>query len=140
MLNEINMKKNYHLGLLHFVHMLINTDGRIDDREMEIILKIKKEESIEDAVFLEFSKSIAATKGQEIFNRGLDLLNTCTDDEKLCAFVYLFQLAEADTTISMKEIRLLMYALKLTNVDFSDVAISAELANSSVASWSQLNN
>jgi hypothetical protein len=118
--------------------MLINTDGHIDDREMEIILKIKEEEDIDDAVFLEFSKSIGATKGQEIFNRGLDLLNTCTDDEKLCAFVYLFQLAEADTSISMKEVRLLMYALKMTNVDFNDVALSAELSNKNVISWNQL--
>src|SRR5688572_11193110 len=102
------MTNNYHLGLLHVVNMLINTDGRIDDREMEIILKIKEEEKIGDDVFLEFSKSIATLKGQDIFNRGLDLLNGCTSDEKLCAFVYLFQLAEADTSISMKEIRLLM--------------------------------
>jgi hypothetical protein len=119
--------------------MLINTDGRIDDREMDIILRIKKEEDIDDAVFLEFSKSIAAAKGQEIFNRGLDLLNSCTEDEKLCTFVYLFQLAEADTSISMKEVRLLLYALKMTNVDFNDVAISAELATSSYTNWTQLN-
>ena len=123
------MKKNYQLGLLHFVYMLINTDGRIDDREMEIILKIKREEDIEDSVFLEFSRSIASAKDQDIFNRGLDLLNSCTEDEKLCAFVYMFQLAEADATVSMKEVRLLMYALKVTNVDFNDVAISADLAN-----------
>ncbi len=123
------MKKNYQLGLLHFVHMLINTDGRIDDREMEIILKIKKEEDIEDSVFLEFSRSIATAKDQDIFNRGLDLLNSCTEDEKLCAFVYMFQLAEADASVSMKEVRLLMYALKVTNVDFNDVAISTDLAN-----------
>lgn len=38
------MKKNYQLGLLHFVHMLINTDDRMDEREMEIIVKIKDEE------------------------------------------------------------------------------------------------
>jgi len=124
------MKKNYQLGLLHFVHMLINTDGHIDDREMEIILKIKKEENIDDTVFLEFSRSIALIKGQEIFNRGLDLLNSCTEEEKICAFVYLFQLAEADASISMKEVRLLMYALKVTNVDFNDVALSTGLASS----------
>lgn len=124
------MKKNYQLGLLHFVHMLINTDGRIDDREMEIILKIKKEEDIEDSVFLEFSRSISTAKNQDIFNRGLDLLNSCTEDEKLCAFVYMFQLAEADASISMKEVRLLMYALKVTNIDFNDVAISHDLVAS----------
>lgn len=123
------MKKNYQLGLLHFVHILINADGYIDDREMEIIRKIKKEENIDDGVFLEFSRSIAHIKGQDIFNRGLDLLNSCTEEEKICAFVYLFQLAEADASISMKEVRLLMYALKVTNVDFNDVALSNDLAS-----------
>ncbi|HEY8937518.1 MAG TPA: hypothetical protein VIM65_19970 [Cyclobacteriaceae bacterium] len=121
------MKKDYHLALLHFVHMLINTDNRIDDREMELILKIKKEEQIDDASFLEFSRSIAQLNRQDIFNRGLNLLNNCTEEEKLCAFVYLFQLAEADTSISMKETRLLLHALKATNVDFNDVDISASL-------------
>lgn len=123
------IKTNYHLGLLHFVHMLINTDGRIDDREMEFILKIKNEEGIDDSLFLEFSRSIALTKQQDIFSRGLDLLNTCTEEEKICAFVYLFELAEADATISMKEVYLLMYALKVTNIDFDDVAISKNLAS-----------
>lgn len=125
------MKKNYQLGLLHFVHMLINTDGQIDDREMEIILKIKEEEKIEDSVFLEFSRSIANAKDQDIFNRGLNLLSRCSEEEKLCAFVYMFQLAEADASISMKEVRLLLYALKVTNVDFNDVAISHDIIASS---------
>jgi len=122
------MKKDYHLALLHFVHMLINTDNHIDDREMDLILKIKKEEGIDDASFLEFSRSIAHINHQDIFNRGLKLLNNCTEDEKLCAFVYLFQLAEADTSISMKETRLLISALKAANVDFNDVDISNSLA------------
>ena len=122
------MKKNYHLALLHFVYRLINTDDHIDDREMETILKIKKEENIEDSVFLEFSRSIARVNARDIYSRGIDLLNTCTEEEKLCAFVYLFQLAEADTNISMKEIQLLLNALNVTNVDFNDVAISANLA------------
>jgi hypothetical protein len=124
------MKKNYQLGLLHIVHSLINTDGRIDDREMETILKIKEEENIDDAVFLEFSRSIALAKSHDIYKRGLDLLNGCKDEEKLCAFVYLFKLAEADNSISMKEVKLLMEALKVTNIDFKDVAISTDLASS----------
>ena len=127
------MKKHYQLGLLHIVHSLINTDARIDDREMEIILKIKKEENIEDAVFLEFSRSISLVKSQDIYKRGLDLLSGCKEEEKICAFVYLFKLAEADDSISMKEIRLLMEALKVTNVDFKDVAITTDLASSNDA-------
>lgn len=124
------MKNTYQLALLHFVHMLINSDGRIDDREMDIILKIKTEENIDNTVFLEFSRSIALTKGQDIFNRGLELLKACSEEEKLCAFVYLFQLAESDSSISMQEVRLLIHALKATNVDFKDVALSNDLATS----------
>ena len=124
------MKNNYQLGLLHIAHSLINTDGKIDDREMDIIHKIKTEEHIDDAVFLEFSRSITLAKGRDIFNRGLNLLNTCTEEEKICAFVYLFKLAEADDSISMKEVRLLMDALKLTNTDFKDVTLSSDLTKS----------
>lgn len=122
------MTNNYQLGLLHIVYMLINTDGRIDHREMDTLLKIKIEENIDDSMFLEFSRGTAHKKSDDIFNRGIELLNTCTDEEKLCAFVHLFQLAEADSSISMSEIRLLLHALNLTNVDFKDVSISANLA------------
>ena len=47
-----------------------------------------------------------------------------------CAFVYLFQLAESDSSISRQEVRLLIHALKATNVDFKDVALSNDLATS----------
>jgi hypothetical protein len=122
------MKKTYHLGLLHLAHILINVDGTIDEREMEIIRKIKDEENIEDLVFLEFSRGIAQKKQMDIYTRGVELLNRCPEEDKICAFVYLFQLAEADTTISMREINLLMKALKATHTEFNDVAISMNLA------------
>jgi hypothetical protein len=95
---------------------------------MDTLLKIKEEENIDDSVFLDFSRSIVHKKSEDIFNRGTELLNTCTDEEKLCAFVHLFQLAESDTSISMSVIRLLLHALNVTNVDFKDVSISANLA------------
>jgi uncharacterized tellurite resistance protein B-like protein len=122
------MKKTYHLGLLHLAHILINADGQIDEREMAIIRKIKEEEKIDDLVFLEFSRGIAQKKQPEIYARGVDLLNRCTEEEKICAFVYLFQLAEADTSISMREIKMLMLALKATGIDFNDVAMTMNLS------------
>ena len=40
----------------------------------------------------------------------------------------LYRLAEADTSISSKEVRFLIYGLKLTHIDFEDVILSASLA------------
>ncbi len=124
------MNTNYHLGLLHLVHMLINVDGHIDEREMAMLQNIQHEEMIEDAVFQDFARSIAASKRQDIYNRGLSLLNNCTEEEKLCAFAHLFRLAESDTTIDMNEIRLLMSAIKQTKVDFEDVELITRLSTS----------
>ncbi len=122
------MSTNFKLGLLHFVHMLINVDGHIDDREMVAIQAIKKEESIEDDLFQEFSKSISNSKEHEIHERGVHLLNSCTEEERLCAFVHLFRIAEADTTVNMKEVRLLMYSIKATKIEFDDVVMSARMS------------
>jgi uncharacterized tellurite resistance protein B-like protein len=110
--------------------MLINVDGRIDEREMKMLQSIKQEEKIDDTIFQGFAKSISTIKKQDIYARGLALLNGCTDEEKLCVFAYLFRLAEADTTIDMNEIRLLMSAIKQTNVDFEDVEMITRLSSS----------
>ncbi len=123
------MKTNidFQLGLLHFVHLLVNVDGRIDDREKAAILAIREEEKISDSVAQEFEKYVQTNSEQEIYSKGVDLLNTCTEEEKLCAFVHLYRLAEADTSISNKEVKFLIYGLKLTHIDFEDVILSAGL-------------
>ena len=130
------MSTNFKLGLLHFVHMLINVDGHIDDREMAAIQAIKKEEHIDDELFQEFSKSISNSKEHDIHQRGVELLNSCTEEERLCAFVHLFRIAESDTSINMKEVRLLMYSIKATKIDFDDVVMSARLSNQNPSNFS----
>jgi len=122
---------NYQLGLLHFIHLLVSVDGKIDDRERQAILDIKKEENISDAVFNDFQKKAAASNEQEIYTHGIECLNTCTDEERLSAFVHLYKLAEVDASISNKEVRFLLYGLKVTNLSFEDVVLSAGLAGMS---------
>lgn len=123
------MSTNFKLGLLHFVHILINVDGHIDDREMAAIQAIKKEEKIDDALFQDFSRSITSSKEHEIHARAVELLNSCSEEERLCAFVHLFRIAEADTSINMKEVRLLMYSIKATKIEFDDVVMSARMSS-----------
>lgn len=110
------------------VHLLVTVDGHIDDRERAAILAIKKEENIPDVLFHYFEKKAETTTGQQIYLDGIEYLNVCSDDEKLAAFVHLYKLAEADTSISNKEVRFLLYGLKVTNLSFEDVILSAGMS------------
>ncbi len=119
---------NFKLGLLHFVHLLVTVDGHIDDRERAAILEIKEEEQIPDKMFHDFEAKSSTANEQQIYFDGNELLSACTDDERLAAFVHLYKLAEADSSISNKEVRFLLYGLKATKLTFEDVVLSAGMA------------
>ena len=126
----MNTNINYQLGLLHFAHLLANVDGVVDDREKKAMWSIKEKEKIADSVFYEFEKRIATEKEQEIYEEGVALLNSCSEEERLCAFVHLYRLAESDKHVHIKEVRLLLYGIKEAKIEFDDVILSSRLANS----------
>ncbi|MBI3220866.1 MAG: TerB family tellurite resistance protein [Bacteroidetes bacterium] len=119
---------NFKLGLLHFVHLLVTVDGHIDDRERAAILEIKEEEQIPDKMFHDFEAKAETANEQQIYFDGNELLSACSDDERLAAFVHLYKLAEADATISNKEVRFLLYGLKANKVSFEDVVLTANMS------------
>src|SRR5882672_1749624 len=119
---------NFQLGLLHFVHLLVMVDGHIDDREKQAILAIKEEEEIPDHVFQEFERAIAHKSEKTIYHEGVALLNQCMEEEKLCAFIHLYRLSEADDKIHIKEVRLMLYSLKATKISFLDVELGARMS------------
>ncbi len=112
---------NSQLGLLYLVHLLISSDGVIDEREKAALQKIKTKENISDALFAQFQKDVSEKKEREIYQNGIELLNKCSDEEKLNAFVNLYKLSEADGNVHVKEVRLLLYSIKLTGIEFNDV-------------------
>ncbi len=116
----------FQLGLLHFAHVLMNVDGSIDQREEDVLKKIKNEEKISDKTFSYFKETVKGKMEREIFEEGVELLNRCTEDERIKAFAYLYQVAAADKLFHEKEIRLLMYSLKSTNISFEDVKLKAK--------------
>ena len=118
---------DYQMGLLYFTHLLVTVDGFIDDREKVAIKNLLKEEHITDQVYQEFLKSIATKKEHEVYSQGVKLLSSCTDEEKLSALVHLYRLSEADNNIHVKEVRLILYSLKDTNVEFEDVVLAANM-------------
>src|SRR5690242_14525740 len=115
------MNKNYHLGLLYLVKLLIDADGIADTKELEAIRSIKKIEKIPDETYEEFEKPLAGLKERDIYERGIELINSCTREEKLNAFATLYCLSEVDGRVHVKEIKLLLYSIKSAGVEFDDV-------------------
>jgi hypothetical protein len=122
-----NQNQNYQLGLLHFAHLLVTVDGFIDDREKNAINSLLKEEQIPEEVYNDFQKLVKSKSEREIYDRGVKLLSQCSEEEKLSALVHLYRLSEIDNNVHVKEVRLLLYSLKATNVEFEDVVLSAKM-------------
>lgn len=61
-----------------------------------------------------------------MYQIGIDSINRCNEAEKLRVFVKMYQMALADGVIHVKEVRLLLYAVKITNVDINTVVRMAE--------------
>lgn len=119
------MNRNYHLGLLCLAHLLISADGIVDENEIDALQIIKKKEKISDEIFQEFERLVREKKEREIFQIGIDLINQCSAEEKLNVFVMLYKLSEVDGRVHVKEIRLLLYSIKLARIEFDDVVSKA---------------
>jgi uncharacterized tellurite resistance protein B-like protein len=118
-------EKDYQLGLLYLVHLLINADGVVNENEQNALLKIRDREKIPTAVFEEFLNEVKVLKPREIYQNGIDRINTCDEKQKLKAFVHLLKISEVDGSVHVKEVRLLLYSIKMADVEFNDVVAQA---------------
>ena len=117
----MDSKSTYQLGLLHLVRLLISADGVIDEKERKALMRIKESEQIPDDLFNNFESTISTKKEREIYEQGIKLINECPDEEKLKAFVHLYKLSEVDGSVHVKEVRLLLYSIKMAGIEFDDV-------------------
>jgi len=120
------MNTNYQLGLLYLVHLLVSADGIVDDNELAALQNIKTREGISDEIFETFERDVMVKKEKEIYQRGIEMLNQCDDTEKLKAFVTLYKISEIDGRVHVKEVRLLLYSIKMTGIEFDDVVHHAK--------------
>ncbi len=125
----ISQNVSYQMGLLHLAHLLMASDGVIDDHERLAMGQIIEEENISEIIFADFQDNIIHKTEKQVYEDGIEFLNACSDQEKLCALVHLYRLSQTDHHIHEKEVRLLFYSLKSTNVDFEDVELIARLVN-----------
>ncbi len=129
---EQDSKTSLQLGLLYFSYLLVMVDGEVDLREKAAIDKIKEKENIPDWIFDDFEESIASLTEQQIFKKGVEMMNRCSDADKLKAFVQLYLLTEIDDKVHRKEVRFLLYSLKATNVPFEEVELRAKAETTAV--------
>jgi len=116
----------YSTGLIALTTILINSDGEISEKELEYIEKIRESEGISESLFNSIRDSILGKTEREVYQIGIDSVNRCSEGEKLRIFVKMYQMAVADGVIHVKEVRLLLYAVKITNVDINTVVRMAE--------------
>ncbi len=121
----MSIEKNYHLGLLYLVHLLINADGVVNEKEQLALTKIRSKEEIPDSIFDEFERDVLQFKPKEIYQKGINLLSDCEEKKKLNAFVHLYKISEVDGSVHVKEVRLLLYSIKKAAIEFEDVVNAA---------------
>ncbi|MFM7431363.1 MAG: hypothetical protein ACKO1F_15895 [Flammeovirgaceae bacterium] len=46
------------------------------------------------------------------------MLNKCSDFEKLNVFVHLYKMSEVESTVHVKEVRLLLYSIRMVAIEF----------------------
>jgi hypothetical protein len=116
---------NYHKGLLFITYLLINSDKEISDNELYYLHKMRVEEGISDDVFTEHFKSLLGKDEREIYQIGIDAINLCTEDQKLKAFTRLYQMALSDKVLRVKEVRFILYAIKVVHIDINTIVARA---------------
>jgi uncharacterized tellurite resistance protein B-like protein len=119
------MNRNYQLGLLCLSHLLISADGVVDENELNALRIIKEKECIPDSLFQEFEQMVQQKKERDMFLTGIDSINQCSVDEKIKVLVLLYKLSEVDGRVHVREIRFLLYSIKLANVEFDYVVKKA---------------
>ncbi|MGE0770578.1 MAG: TerB family tellurite resistance protein [Cyclobacteriaceae bacterium] len=113
--------KDYQLGLLYMMHLLVSADGVIDDKERAALLRVMQYESIPTEALAEFEAQITKMREREIYQAGIEMINKCSDADKIKAFGHLYKMSEADGTVHVKEVRLLLYSIRSAKVEFNQV-------------------
>lgn len=123
---SMSQNKNYHLGVLYLMRLLINADGVIDANEYEALKRVTTFEDIPEETLVSFEKDALTKNEKELYQTGIDYINKCSDEEKLNAFVHLYKLSEADGKVHVKEVRLLLYSIRMAKIEFNEVVARAK--------------
>ncbi len=112
---------HYQLALLQLAHLLFSADDSLGDEEMQALNTLRQEEAIDNKTFDEFRGWLKGRSHKEIHEHGIELIGECSNEERMHAFAYLYHLSRIDGNVHVKEVRLLLYSIKLAGIDFDEV-------------------
>ena len=112
-------------ALLYLTYLLVYSDGEFDDDERRAIKYICGIEGIADEDYQGFLSNCKSLSERDIFEKGLSLVEGCSEDEKINVFVWLYKLSEVDGKVHAKEVRFLLYSLRRASVNFDIVKEAA---------------
>ena len=119
-------KSAYHEAVLFLTHLIVYADGELDETEVKAISQICDHESITPEYYDDFSKRIKGMHERDMYLQGIDLVSQCTDQEKIDAFSWLYQISEVDGKVHVKEVRFLLYSIKRAGIEFEEVVDRAK--------------
>ncbi len=120
---EIN---KYNEALLHLLRVIVYADGVFDEDEANAILEICKSENISNEYYKDFNQRVENIAERELYITGIDLIHTCSIEEQMKIFVWLYKMAEVDGKIHVKEVRFLLYSIRQADIEFAQVEINAQ--------------
>ncbi len=87
---------HFNNGLLFLSYLVIASDGVIEESEINALNKICEYEGIPLEHLNKFIRYCKVLPEKDVYNKGIDEINMCGDDEKIRAFAWLHRLSEVD--------------------------------------------
>ena len=117
------MAANTHFknSLLLLSYLIMFADGTLDDLEAKAIQKICTHEGISDDELKQFLEEAKNMREKDIYYKGLEEIDFCSDEDKIRIFAWLYLISEVDGNVHVKEVRFLLYSAKKAGIEFDDV-------------------
>lgn len=102
------------------------SDGRVQEEEDITFKKMIEFENIPDDSLVQFNKDIRKKSLDELRQIGLENLKKGKRDDQIKTLAWVHKMIDADKKVHIKEAQFLMYAIKPTDISYSELQNKAK--------------
>jgi len=102
------MKTSFKLGLLHLLYLVTNCDDDLSHKEITYLNSVLANNDISEHLLNTFRQSLNNSSHEELYRKGIALLNKCSEEYRLRAIGIIYQMAKSDGQIHPREERLML--------------------------------